>query len=343
MRILVATDFSPRSQRAVRRAGILAAQSRGKVILMHVVDGPGGRETSQDIREAQRMTVEQVAVVPELYRIPCEPLVVRGCPSDEIRNAAGAHDVDLIVVGSSHRAGSRIAGPTVGKLVRSAPCPVLVARRHAASPYARVLIPVDLSDASERALRSVGSLNLVDSAHVTVLHAFEAPGKSKLSGFGIAQEQIKGYVEGCRSRSAQDVDTFLARGGMADRKWFRQVEEGSPRETIAQFADGGLTDLLVIGTHARTGLRKALFGSVTEDVLSITGPDVLVVPPPRIDHGRRPRLPTRAGWPGLRPPTSSLAKDWVFATSSPTSVKPYHADGASPDLRSATAHHRAPP
>ena len=47
---------------------------------MHVVDGPGGRETSRDIQEAQRMTVEQVAVVPELYRVPCEPLVVLGCP-----------------------------------------------------------------------------------------------------------------------------------------------------------------------------------------------------------------------------------------------------------------------
>ncbi|MBO1021872.1 universal stress protein [Methylobacterium sp. SD274] len=343
MRILVATDFSPRSQRAVRRAGILAAQSRGTVILMHVVDGPGGRETSRDIQEAQRMTVEQVAVVPELYRVPCEPLVVLGCPSDEIRNAAGAHDVDLIVVGSSHRAGSRTAGRTVGNLVRSAPCPVLVARRFAASPYARILIPVDLSQASARALRYADSLTLVDRAHVTVLHAFQAPGKSKLSGFGVERDQIDSYVEACRSRSAEDVETLLTNGGLANREWSRRIQEGSPTEAITGLAERIPSDLVVIGTHARTGLRKAFLGSVTEDVLLTAGPDVLVVPPPRPPLERRSRLPTRAGWPGGRPLTSSLANGWVFATGRPTSAKPYHAAGASPDLRSVTAHHRAQP
>lgn len=295
MRILVATDFSPRSQRAVRRAGILAAQSRGKVILMHVVDGPGGRETSQDIREAQRMTVEQVAVVPELYRIPCEPLVVRGCPSDEIRNAAAAHDVDLIVIGASHRGPSRNAGRTVRNLIRSARCPVLVVRRFAAAPYARVMIPVDLSEASEQALRSAGPLKLVECAHVTVLHAFDAPGKSKLSRFGVERDQIDSYVEACRSRSAEKVVALLECGGFAARKWSRLTEEGSPPEAIARVAERINTDLLVIGTHGRTGLRKALHGSVTEDVLSTVGPDVLVVPPRRSDLGYPLPLPAPAG------------------------------------------------
>lgn len=306
MRILVATDFSPRSQRAVRRAGILAAQSRGTVIMMHVVDGPGCRETSQDIREAQRMTVEQVAVVPELYRVRCEPLVVRGNPSSEILNAAENHDADLIVVGSSHRGPSRNAGRTVRNLVRSARCPVLVVRRFAASPYERVLMPVDLSEASERALRSAGALKLVDSAHVTVLHAFEAPGKSKLAGFGIERDQIDSYVEACRSRSAEDIEALLASGGLDDRDWSRRTEEGSPPEAITRIAERMPTDLLVIGTHARTGLRKALFGSVTEDVLSRAGPDVLVVPPPRSDLGCQPRLPTPAGRSKVGPPSPRL-------------------------------------
>lgn len=342
MRILIATDFSPRSQRAVRRAGILAAQSRGRVILMHVVHGPGGRENSQDIREAQRMTVEQVAVVPELYRIPCEPLVVGGRPSDEIRNAAEAHDVDLIVVGASHRAVGRTAGRTVGNLVRSAPCPVLVARRLAASPYARVLIPIDLSQASARALRYAAKLTLVDRAHVTVMHAFEAPGKSKLSGFGVERDQIDSYVEACRSRSAEDVETLLTDGGLAEREWSRRIQEGSPTEAITGLAARIPSDLVVIGTHARTGLGKAFLGSVTEDVLSTAGPDVLVVPPPRAGLERRSPMPTRAGWSGVRPSTPSLANGRVLATGRRTGVNPFHAGGASPDLRSA-AHHRAPP
>lgn len=296
MRILVATDFSPRSQRAVRRAGILAARSGGTVMLMHVVDGPGSRETSQDIREAQRMTVEQIAVVPELYRIRCDPLVVRGRPSDEIQDAAVVHDVDLIVVGSPHRTRTRYTGRTLRNLIRNAPCPILVARRSSASLYARVLIPVDFSDASLRALQSAGSLKLLDRAHVTVLHAFEAPGKSKLSGFGVGRDQIDSYVEGCRSRCAEDVEALLASGGLVDRDWSRRIEEGSPQEAIARLAERFPADLLVLGTHARTGFRKALLGSVTDDILSTGGADVLVVPPHASGRCRQPRPPMHAGW-----------------------------------------------
>jgi nucleotide-binding universal stress UspA family protein len=296
MRILVATDFSPRSQRAVRRAGILATKSRGTVILMHVVDGPDCPETAQDICEARMMTIEQIAVVHELYRVECNPLVVRGNPSDAIRKAALAHGADLIVAGSRWGAPNLDPRRTVGRLVRDAPCPVLFVRRKSAAPYERILVPVDLSDASERTLRSTVSLGLADRARVTVLHVFRAPGKSRLCASGISRGQIDGYVEGCRSGPARDVERFLAGTGMGDRRWTRQVVEGAPREAIPRIAEDGLADLLVIGARFRTRVGKALLGSVTDDVLSTGGPDVLVVPPLRPRRGRLTWLTSLAGW-----------------------------------------------
>ncbi|WP_019903537.1 universal stress protein [Methylobacterium sp. 77] len=295
MRILVATDFSPRSQRAVRRAGILAAQNSGVVILMHVVEGPDCAETAQDFREARLMTIEQIAVVPQLYRVPCVPLVARGRPSDAIRTAATVHSIDLIVAG--YRCGAPTFGlrRTVGSLIRDAPCPILFVRRKAAA-YARVLVPVDLSDASERALQSTVHLGLANRARVTVLHAFFAPGKARLRASGVSRGQIAGYVEGCRSRAARDVEAFLAGAGLSDWKWTRQIEEGGPRETIPRIAEDGLSDLLVIGTHTRSRLGKALLGSVTDDVLSTEGPDVLVVPSPRSRRGWLTWLTSRVGW-----------------------------------------------
>lgn len=302
MRILVATDFSPRSQRAVRRAGILGSQADASVILMHVVEGEGPREVARDRREALRMIAEQIEVVPELRRIPCEPIVVRGYFPDAVIDAAIAQEVDLIVVGAPHRKPARSAGRTVRELIRNAPCPVLVVRRFATAPYARVLAPIDLSDTSERALLSADSLRLADSAHVTVVHAFTALGKSKLSGAGVARDHIDSYVEGCRSQSAEEVDAFLAGCGLDVPPWSRRVEEGSPRDVIVRLAEQMPSDLVVIGTHGRTGIRKAILGSVTEDVLSTRGADVLVVPPPRTGRDRRARLATPALWPQVGQP-----------------------------------------
>jgi universal stress protein E len=297
MNILVATDFSPRAQRAVRRAGILATRSRSKLILMHVVPGLGTREVARDLREAQRMTIEQIAVVPELFRLPCEPLVTSGNPSEAILDAAIEWEVDLIVAGAPRGLLGRGSGQTVRTLVRESPCPVLVVRQVAERSYTRVLAAVDLSDASARALRSAASLKLVDDADVTIVHAFEAPGGAKLSGAGIPRCQVESYVEHWRSSSAEEVEAFLATGNLAKPDWRRRVEEGATRDVIVRVAEDMCSDLLVVGTHARKGIRRALLGSVTEDVLSTGGTDVLVVPPPRPGSGRPTWLPTGAERP----------------------------------------------
>ncbi|GEP07330.1 hypothetical protein MOX02_53680 [Methylobacterium oxalidis] len=294
MRILVATDFSPRSQRAVRRAGILAAQTRGDIILMHVVEGAGRPEVARDLREAQRMTAEQIAVVPELLHVPCKPLVVEGGLPDVILDAALSHDADLIVAGAPHRAGARSSGRTVRSLIRNGRRPVLVVSRSAAGPYTRIMVPVDFSDASARALRSAASLEVANGADVTVVHAFEAPGKPKLSAFGVAREQIDSYVENWRSSFAEEFDAFLEADGLAARDWSRRVEEGSPQDVIVRLAEQMPSDLVIMGTHARTGIKKALLGSVTEDILDTGGVDVLVVPPHPLGLSERMRLLTPA-------------------------------------------------
>ena len=305
MRILIATDFSPRSQRAVRRAGILAGQTGGDVMLMHVVDGADTRQVARDIREAQRMIVEQTAVVPELVGVDCRSLVVAGRRPDAVLEAAATHQVDMIVVGSGRGKGVEGPGRTVRDLIRAAPCPVLVVNRSVERPYARITVPVDLSEASARALRNVASLELADRARVTVVHAFEVLGKARLSGFGIPRDQIDGYVEGWRSSFAEETNAFLEAEGFAGRDWARQMKEGRPEEVISRLAARTGSELLVMGTRARTGFRRALLGSVTEAVLAAGTADVLVVPPPRpaaSSGSARPARPlsVRAERPALR-------------------------------------------
>jgi nucleotide-binding universal stress UspA family protein len=286
MRILVATNFSVRSHRALRRAGLLAGPRRGKLMPMHVVEGLGTRQVAQDLREAQRMILEQIAVVPELFRAWCEPIVIGGDPAGAVLDAANAWEIDLIVVGAPSAPTERTSGETLRTLLRASPCPVLVVRQPVEGPYRRVLAPVDLSDTSTRALRRVGPLGLADDAEMTVLHAFRAPATTKLWASGISQDHVDGYVESWRTGFAEELDGVLTREGLGRRDWRRRVEEGRPRDVIPRVAMECRADLVAVGTHRRTGLARALRGSVAEDLLSTPGPDVLVVPPPRRTPGR---------------------------------------------------------
>lgn len=61
----------------------------------------------------------------------------------------------------------------------------------------------------------------------------------------------------------------------------RRIEEGGALEVLARVTDEGPADLLVIGTHGRTGLAKMLLGSVAEEALRSLNVDILAVPPRR--------------------------------------------------------------
>jgi nucleotide-binding universal stress UspA family protein len=302
LRILVALDFTTRSHRGLRRAGLLAGPVRGNVMLMHVVDGHGDGPGAQDRREAQRMILEQIAVVPELFRTTCEPIVIGGQAPEAILNLANVWDVDLVVVGSRPVLQGRTSGRTVRSLIRESPCPVLVVRRAVEGPYARILAPVDLTRTCTQALRPAQSLGLVGEAEVTVVHAFEALAKTKLSAIGVADRYIDGYVENWRAWCARELDDVLDANSLTGRNWARLVEEGNPREVIHRTAILTSSDLLLIGTHECRGIGRILRGSVTEDLLFAPGPDLLVVPTSGPRSTRRAWLSTQAAQkPGGRP------------------------------------------
>ena len=60
-----------------------------------------------------------------------------------------------------------------------------------------------------------------------------------------------------------------------------RVEEGDPFEVISRAVEEMRPDLLIIGTHGRSGLLKVLLGSVTEAALRDLDVDILAVPPVR--------------------------------------------------------------
>jgi nucleotide-binding universal stress UspA family protein len=282
MQILAATDFSTRSQRALRRAGLLARERAADLALVHVIDDDQPPElVALESREAERILVEQVSAMAELRGVRCHPLVVPGDPFDGILRTAASTKADLIVMGAHRKQLLRdiLIGTTIERVIRTGPFPVLMVNRQAEKPYGTALAAVDVSGPSAHAVKTSISLGLLDGARLRFVHAFLPLAKGKLSFAGLDRDSVDEYVASERRRAADAVIAFLDANALADHRPSMLVEEGAPFEVIASAVQRLQPDVLVIGTHNRSGIAKALLGSVTEAVLRSLDVDVLAVPP----------------------------------------------------------------
>ena len=78
-----------------------------------------------------------------------------------------------------------------------------------------------------------------------------------------------------------ELIAFLVANDVNREEWSLRVEEGRPLEVISRAVREIRPDLLIMGTHGRSGLLKALIGSVTEEALRSLDVDILAVPPLR--------------------------------------------------------------
>lgn len=141
-RILVPTDFSPPSQRALIHALRLGREAGAEIYVLHVAEDlhtPRGCSAHEylEMRDHSRRRVKD-EMTEFLKALPGGDLgatlhliAVEGVPSSEIVREAVEHNVDLIVISTHGHTGFQrfLLGSTADKVVRLAPCPVLVIRK----------------------------------------------------------------------------------------------------------------------------------------------------------------------------------------------------------------------
>jgi nucleotide-binding universal stress UspA family protein len=281
MQILAATDFSTRSNRALRQAALLAQPAEAQLYLVHLVDDDQPDELIRmEKREAERVLAEQVNSMPELKGLQCRPMVVTGDPFDGIlRTAADAH-ADLVVMGT-HRKQLLLdifIGTTIERVIRNGRFPVLMVNNEAQRKYENIVAPVDLADASANALHVGKSTGLIDGNRVMILHAFFPIGKGKMFTYGSERTSIDSYIASERQRAMEELAAFLVANNLGNARWSLRVEEGAPMEIISQAVSEMRPGLLVMGSHGRSAMLKALIGSVTEEALRSLSVDILAVP-----------------------------------------------------------------
>jgi nucleotide-binding universal stress UspA family protein len=141
--VLMAIDFGPESQAVVRHGTWLAEHYRAKLIVLHVVRVPYVVLSESSFEPLTRLEVDRLndslvakrrddleALLPENPGGEREAIVRMGAPFECLRDAIAAHSIDMVVMGAGGHGetGFRWLGSTCHKLVRLAPCPVMIVR-----------------------------------------------------------------------------------------------------------------------------------------------------------------------------------------------------------------------
>lgn len=280
-RILVATDFSTRSDRALRRATLLARQYSAEIAVVHVInDDQPSRLMKAEEREARNLLDGLAATVSEIDRLQCETRLMLGEPFQAIAEMAEAASADVIVMGPHRLQALRdvFIGTTIERTIRHSHRPVIMANAVPAGHYDRILVATDLSDGSSKAIAKARKLGILDHTETLVVHAFDVPAQSMMIRSSMTMDQLKDYVAEQEERAADEVREFLEKIELRPSRSIVQLIELSAPETIRDCVRKQKADLVVVGTHGRTGLAKFFLGSVAEEILRRSEVDVLVVP-----------------------------------------------------------------
>ncbi len=132
----------------------------------------------------------------------------------------------------------------------------------------RILVPVDFSPASEKAIVHAAELAKAFGAEIDVLHVWEAPKflPPELVIAGPGPQQT--LAELSKTRAQTELDHFVEQmSKLGVSVAWAHAEEGSPASKIVEEASARAYDLVVVGSHGRTGMSRVLMGSVAERVV----------------------------------------------------------------------------
>jgi nucleotide-binding universal stress UspA family protein len=294
MRVLLAIDGSAPASIAVDLVGRIDWPAGTEIVVAEAGESGeglyGGPWPSLAMVEAGRLEAEVLAKAEVDVREVCgrltrpglnvEPAVLRGRPASAINERAKVMQADVIVVGSrGHgRIGSMLLGSISSELIDHAPAPVLVARGGCID---RVVLAWDGSSCAALAADLLSAWPVFGGSSIRVLSVadIEVPWWTGFPEPG-SPELMTIYVETAEASRRHHDELALAMAETlraADLRAEADRRDGDAATEILAVAAATNTDLIVIGTHGRTGLARLVIGSVARNVLQHAGCSVLVV------------------------------------------------------------------
>lgn len=280
--LMVATDLSGRSEKALHRAAALAKRYACPWTVIYVVDeDQPAALIEQEVTQVRLMLEARLVELTELGGTCPKLLVERGDPNQKILAAAKSQHCELLVMGAHRKSVLRdiFVGTTVERVLRAGQVPVLVVNQPVGGEYRDLLLALDTSPASAHAVKAADDLGLLEGAVRRGVYAFSPLAKGMMQYSGVSEERIDEFV-GSESRQAvEELKQFLHDQHLEERIDEQLVAVGLPGNVLQRMVDKHRPDLLVMGTRGMGGIKRALIGSVADYALRELDCDILVVPP----------------------------------------------------------------
>ncbi len=266
--MLLAVDGSEYSNGAVREAINLAKQCEAKLTVLTVVGFNPEYEALapnavEKMESDAKNIVDTVKAKAEENNVRCDVKVVRSINAYEaIVDVAEERGVDAIVMGRRGRTGLKrlLMGSVTARVIGHSPVNVLVVPTEAELKFENILIATDGSKYSEAAARgAVGFAKCAGCRSVALSVVEEQEGQEALRSAEENTRKVKEFAE----KEGVDIETV--------------VEKGRADNAIVKVAKDKGCDLIVLGSHGKTAIKRLLMGSVAERVVGHSECAVLVV------------------------------------------------------------------
>ena len=296
-RILVATDFSPNADAALKQAVWLARQNKSRLVLAHTLPDLQRAllETSDDARRdflygegdriqremRQESDTRMRQMILDLNATDLNPTAetLLGDPFVALTHAVQAERYDLVLAGTRGLAAWEqfLLGSTAKQLIRNCPADVWIARAEHAAPPKVVLAATDFSDVSLKAATHGMFVARQANARFHLLHVIDSKDVpddviSRIPQGSSLRNEIN---ENARRRLELFIDTLNA-----DRSRIQlHFSCGIPWKDIGTTARHVKAELIVMGTIGRSGIKGVLLGNTAEKVLDTCEASVFTVKP----------------------------------------------------------------
>ena len=283
-RLLLATDGSEFSEGAIREAIKLAKRCGSTLAAMQVIEtnpefGATAPAALEKMEQAVRKHLVAVQDRAKKEGAACEISVREGEDSyNEISDEAAKFKASMIVMGRRGRKGFKrlMMGSTTARVIGHAPCNVLVVPRTAQVEFRNILVATDGSKYSTAAASEAIGIAKRNNAELTVVAVVPAEllAPVDIDFVTVSRQKLADAEMEVAEKNAKAVKDAAAKEGVSAKAF---VMTGKPADAIIETAKEQKSDLVVVGSHGRTGLDRLLMGSAAERVIVLATCAVLVV------------------------------------------------------------------